>query len=238
MGLVWRVGGEVRGGVGGGGGKGYYYYYWAPLTCQRHIPPHPAQPQHTDHWAPPTRKRHQQEHRPQQPTERSDPTQHAKGRTGDCPGPRKGATTRRTVTQGGGDGGAEVRERVRGGAAASCMPSKPLISAPTPHALCQCKCPDWGRFTAFHGLSDGRGGRRVLFCRRHPKRRTFRSSAVQGQERPTGRLSGSFGGSSVPSAAPRPAFSFSGWTSGNCRSFFVSIFGRLAETLLGTGGVA
>ena len=53
-------------------------------------------------WAPRTRKRHQQEHRPQRPTERSDPTQHAKGRTGDCPGPRKGATTRRNVTQGAG----------------------------------------------------------------------------------------------------------------------------------------
>ena len=39
--------------------------------------------------------------RPQRLTERSDPTQHAKGRTGDCPGPRKGATTRRNVTQGG-----------------------------------------------------------------------------------------------------------------------------------------
>ena len=34
------------------------------------------------------------------PTESSNPTQHAKGRTGDCPGPRKGATTRRNVTQG------------------------------------------------------------------------------------------------------------------------------------------
>ena len=45
--------------------------------------------------------RHQQEHRPQRPTERSDPTQHAKGRTGDCPGPRKETTTRRNVTQGG-----------------------------------------------------------------------------------------------------------------------------------------
>ena len=31
--------------------------------------------------------------------------QHAEGRTGDCPGPRKGATTRRNVTQGGGGGG-------------------------------------------------------------------------------------------------------------------------------------
>ena len=47
-----------------------------------------------------TRKRHQQEHRPQRPTEHSDPTQHAKGRPGDCPGPRKGATTRRNVTRG------------------------------------------------------------------------------------------------------------------------------------------
>ena len=54
----------------------------------------------TDHWAPRTRKRHQQEHRPQRPTERSDPTQHVKGRMGDCPGPRKGATTRRNVTRG------------------------------------------------------------------------------------------------------------------------------------------
>ena len=63
--------------------------------------PHPAQPQHTNYGAPRTRKRHQQEHRPR-PTERSDPTQHAKGRTGACPGPRKGATTRRNVTRGGG----------------------------------------------------------------------------------------------------------------------------------------
>ena len=78
-----------------------YANYWAPLPSKRHIPPHSAQPQHTNHWAPRTRKRHQQEHRPQRPTERSDPTQHAKGRTGDCPGPRKGATTRRNVTRGG-----------------------------------------------------------------------------------------------------------------------------------------
>ena len=60
-----------------------------------------AQPRHTNDGAPRTRKRHPQEHRPQRPTERSDPTQHAKGGTGDCPGPRKGATTRRNVTQGG-----------------------------------------------------------------------------------------------------------------------------------------
>ena len=81
-----------------------YANYWAPLTRKRHIPPHSAQPRHTNYWAPRTRKRPQQEHRPQRPTERSDPTQHAEGRTGDCPGPRKGATTRRNVTQGGGRG--------------------------------------------------------------------------------------------------------------------------------------
>ena len=77
-----------------------YANYWAPLTRKRHTMPHSAQPQHTNYWAPRTRKRHQQEHRPQWPTESSNPTQHAKGRTGDCPGPRKGATTRRNVTQG------------------------------------------------------------------------------------------------------------------------------------------
>ena len=80
-----------------------YANYWGPLMRKRHTMPHSAQPQHTNYWAPRTRKRHQQEHRPQRPTESSDPTQHAKGRTGDCPGPRKGATTRRNVTQGDGD---------------------------------------------------------------------------------------------------------------------------------------
>ena len=79
-----------------------YANYWAPLTRKRHIPPHPAQPRHTNDWAPRTRKRHQREHRPQRPTERSAPTQHAKGRTGDCPGPRKETSTRRNVTHGGG----------------------------------------------------------------------------------------------------------------------------------------
>ena len=82
------------------GGGGYPPNYWAPLTRKRHTPPHPAQPQHTNHWAPRTRKRHQQEHRPQRPTQSSNPTQHAKGRTGDRPGPGKEATTRRNVTQG------------------------------------------------------------------------------------------------------------------------------------------
>ena len=40
-----------------------------------------------------TRKRHGIEHRPQQPSESTDPTQHAKGMTGDCPGPRKESAT-------------------------------------------------------------------------------------------------------------------------------------------------
>ena len=76
-----------------------YANYWAPLTRKRHTMPHAAQPQHTNYWAPRTRKRHQQEHRPQRPTESSNPAQHAKGRMGDCPGPRKGTATRRNVTQ-------------------------------------------------------------------------------------------------------------------------------------------
>ena len=58
-----------------------YANYWAPLTRNRHTMPHPAQPQHTNHWAPRTLKRHQQEHQLQRPTESSNPTQHAKGRT-------------------------------------------------------------------------------------------------------------------------------------------------------------
>ena len=58
-------------------------------------------PRYTNDGAPRTRKRHQQEHRPQRPTERSDPTQHAKGRTGDRPGPRTETATRRNVTRGG-----------------------------------------------------------------------------------------------------------------------------------------
>ena len=88
----------------GGGGPAHPQYanYWAPLTRKRHTMPHSAQSQRTNYWAPRTRKRDQQEHRPQRPTESSDPTQHAKGRTGDRPGPRKGATTRRNVTQGAG----------------------------------------------------------------------------------------------------------------------------------------
>ena len=75
--------------------------------------------QHTNYWAPRTRKRHQQEHRPQRPTESSDPTQHAEGRTGDRPGPRKETTTRRNVTQGGG-GGALSKLSARYPASASC----------------------------------------------------------------------------------------------------------------------
>ena len=82
-----------------------YANCWAPLTRKLRTMPHSAQPQHTNYWAPRTRKRHQQEHRPRRPTESSNPTQHAKGRTGDCPGPRKGTSTRRKVTQRGGEVG-------------------------------------------------------------------------------------------------------------------------------------
>ena len=51
-------------------------------------------------WALLMRQRRHKEHRPQRPSERIDPTQHAKGRTGDCPGLRKETATRRDVTRG------------------------------------------------------------------------------------------------------------------------------------------
>ena len=124
-GTARKIGPAEGGGGGGGGGTvkrprqqpahPQYANYWAPLTRKRHTMPHSAQPQHTNHWAPRTRKRHQQEHRPQRPTESSDPTQHAKGRTGDRPGPRKGATTRRNVTQGGGETGSDRGNKGMGG---------------------------------------------------------------------------------------------------------------------------
>ena len=103
MGTAWSKHGDPSG-PSARWRKGEGANYWVPLTRKQHTMPHSAQPQHTNDWAPRTRKRHQQEHRPQRPTERSDPTQHAKGRTGDCLGPRKGATTRRNVTPGGGGG--------------------------------------------------------------------------------------------------------------------------------------
>ena len=119
-----------------------YANYWAPLRRKRHTPPHSAQSQHTNHWAPRTRKRHQQEHRPQRPTEHIDPTQHAKGRTGDCPGPHKGATTRRNVTQGGtprrcvvpGGGGALSGAWERGGQRELERPGPGMrVFRPVPH---------------------------------------------------------------------------------------------------------
>ena len=105
-----------------------YANYWAPLTRKRHTMPHSAQPQHTNHWALRTRKRHQQEHQPQRPTERSDPTQHAKVRTGDCPGPREGATARRNVTQGGGGGQGSGWSRCRSMTMDFVLPSPLLMT--------------------------------------------------------------------------------------------------------------
>ena len=71
-----------------------YAHYGAPPTRKRHTMPHPAQPR----W---TNKQHQQEHWPQRPTESSNPTQHAKGRTASS---RKETTIRRNVIQVGGRG--------------------------------------------------------------------------------------------------------------------------------------
>ena len=74
-----RKRGEACGGRPGRGGA------WASKTIKR-----PAQlSAQANPWALRTRRRRRQEHRPQRPSEHSDPTQHAKGRAGDCPGPRK-----------------------------------------------------------------------------------------------------------------------------------------------------
>ena len=75
-------------------------------------------------------------HFPQRPTERSDPTQHAKGRTGDCPEPHKETATRRNVTQGGGGGG--------GGAPTSPLKGPP----PPPRDLPPCPVPSVHQVTA------------------------------------------------------------------------------------------
>ena len=71
---------------------------------------------------------------PQRPTERSDPTQRAKGRTGDCPGPREGTTIRWNVTQGGWLGIGEIcngkinsKSVVRSSASADAVPPPPLF---------------------------------------------------------------------------------------------------------------
>ena len=102
----WRRGEACGGRPGRGGGVG----------SKRTNDPRDNQhnPQCANYWAPLMRKRHQREHRPQRPTERSDPTQHAKGRPGDCPGPRKETTTRRNVTRGGGDCLQALKSRSRG----------------------------------------------------------------------------------------------------------------------------
>ena len=83
-----------------GGGRLECGGEWAAKT-EKHPPQQPAQPQYASYWAPLTRKRHQQEHRPQQPTECSDPAQHAKGRTNECRGPCNETATRWNVTPGG-----------------------------------------------------------------------------------------------------------------------------------------
>ena len=85
---------------------------WAAKT-QHRPPQQPAQPQYANYWAQLPRKRHQQEHRLQRPTECNNLTQHAKGRTGDCPGSRKETAAPRNVIQGGGS----IQQHCRGASA-------------------------------------------------------------------------------------------------------------------------
>ena len=64
---------------------------------------HHHNPECANYWAPLPRHRHHKPP-PPQPSERSDPAQHAEGMTGDCPGRGKETATRRHVTQGRGGG--------------------------------------------------------------------------------------------------------------------------------------
>ena len=130
------------------------------------------------------------EHRPQRPTESSDPTQHAKGRTGDRPGPRKGATTRRNVTQGG------HTEWGR-----SCL-------------SCQCVhiTPAHGAVVSGATLDGGGGEGRVLErmtcvdcairCPSEPKGKILTGTTVKGTG-PQGRTVGSGGEPSAPKPGAR-----------------------------------
>ena len=138
---------------------------------------------HGGYWAPRTRKRHQREHRPQRPTERSDPTQHAKGGTGDCPGPRKGTTTRRNVTSG------EVPPSHTPGRAAYAQPLSPGHQAPAsmafvtdshrPQPLWQ--PPPTACLTAFEAASEVPSLRMHPWCESAPLLTGIRPNHVEGR---------------------------------------------------------
>ena len=93
-----KRGGACAGRPERGGGVGSEDRKTAPRNNQHN-------PQCVNHWAPLPRQRHHKAHPWQRPSEHSDPTRHAKGRTGDCPGPRNETATRRNVPLGGGGGG-------------------------------------------------------------------------------------------------------------------------------------
>ena len=67
----------------------------------------------------------------------SNPPQHAKGRTGDCPGPRKGATTRRNVShRGGGGWGTTPPFQRRPPYVPPLLPGPKLPAPPPPRLSC------------------------------------------------------------------------------------------------------
>ena len=86
-------------------------------------PQQPAQPQYANYWALLMWKKTTR-NTGRSGCQNSDPTQHAKGRTGDCPGPRKETATQRDVTQG-----------VRTPPSWTHQPPQPPSYPPTPHLL-------------------------------------------------------------------------------------------------------
>ena len=92
---------------------------------RRTTPATSTTPRRASYWAPLRRKRHHKGHGPRRPSERGAPTQHAEGRTGDCPGPREETTTRRHVTRGAGGGGGGKRTAPSRGSRSDAIVSHP-----------------------------------------------------------------------------------------------------------------
>ena len=105
-------------------------WLWWPGHCSAgkppggwgHIPPHPAQPQHTNDWAPRTRKQHQQEHRPQRPTEPATRRSMRREERVTVQGPVKRQQPD-GMSHGGGVGGSEAPK-------VYCTSNRPQISSP------------------------------------------------------------------------------------------------------------
>ena len=96
-------GGHCRGGVGGGG--------HCHNALQRRTGSASGQPEHRPGRPPSSKNPTQRSPATRRTSVDGNPTRHAEGRTGDCPGPRKETATRRNATHGGMQGMWESHRR-------------------------------------------------------------------------------------------------------------------------------